>query len=131
MNNMRGIRGAVRVRENTKEAIFAGSRELIMAIITENDLQADDIASIFLTMTPDLNADFPAYAVRDLGWTMVPLLCAQEVAVPGAMDRLVRILVHVNTPKSQSEIRHQYLGETARLRPDLAPSGQPVSGQKA
>lgn len=131
MKNVRGIRGAIRVGGNTKEAIFAGSRELILAIITENELQAEDIASIFLTVTPDLNADFPAYAVRELGWTMVPLLCAQEIAVPGAMDRLVRILVHVNTSKSQGEIRHQYLGETSRLRPDLASDGQPVNTQKA
>jgi chorismate mutase len=88
-------------------------------MVRANDVETEDIASIFLTASPDLNAEFPAYAARDLGWTAVPLLCAQEIGVPGSMTRLIRILLHVNSTKSQSEIKHQYLGETKELRPDL------------
>jgi chorismate mutase len=122
MMMVRGIRGAIRVQENTKQSIFEASKKLLLAMVQENDIAVDEIASIFLTATPDLNADFPAYAARDLGWTYVPLLCAQEMNVPGGMTRLIRILMHVNTPKAQHEIKHQYLGETAQLRPDLTTS---------
>lgn len=119
MTCLRGIRGATRVKENSKESIFTASKELLLAIVRANDVETEDIASIFLTTSPDLNAEFPAYAARDLGWIAVPLLCAQEIGVPGSMTRLIRILLHVNTTKSQSEIKHQYLGETKKLRPDL------------
>ncbi|HWR84074.1 MAG TPA: chorismate mutase, partial [Candidatus Deferrimicrobium sp.] len=73
MTRVRGIRGCTRVSENTKEGIFSATRELLLVMIRENDIQVDDVASVFLTATPDLNADFPAYAARDLGWTTVPL----------------------------------------------------------
>ncbi len=116
---VRGIRGANSVRENTREAIHEATRELIKAVMKENDIDVENIASIFLTATPDLNADFPAYAVRKLGFTSVPLLCATEIDVPGAMKSLIRLLIHVNTDLSQDEIRHVYLGGTAKLRPDL------------
>lgn len=115
----RGIRGAICATADTKEAIFAATTELIREIIDENSISTGDIASIFLTATPDLTADFPAYAVRENGLVMVPVLCASEIAVPGAMKKVVRALVHVNTDKSQDEIHHVYLGEAARLRPDL------------
>jgi len=116
---VRGIRGAITVKANTKAEIFSGTRELLKAIVDANQIESEDIASIFLTTTPDLNADFPATAARELGWHMVPLLCAREIDVPNAMPRLIRVLMHVNTTKTQAEIKHVYLGEAARLRPDL------------
>jgi chorismate mutase len=119
MMQMRGIRGAIRVKENTKESIFASTRMLLTEIIGANQIETEDIASIFFTATVDLNADYPAYAARDLGWTKVPLLCAREMDVPGGMSRVIRVLLHVNTSQSQVEIKHCYLGETQSLRPDL------------
>lgn len=117
---VRGIRGATCVAANSREAIFEATSKLLREILDRNDLKEEDIASMFLTTTPDLNADFPAYAVRGNGLSMVPVLCAREIDVPGAMPSLVRILLHVNTDKTQAEINHVYLGEAAKLRPDLA-----------
>ena len=116
---MRGIRGAIKVEENSAEAIGRATRELLEKMVETNSVDTSDIASIFLTTTADLDAEFPAYTARDMGWTMVPLLCAQELKVPHGMKSMLRILLHVNTDKSQSEIKHQYLGEAAGLRPDL------------
>jgi chorismate mutase len=124
MNKMRGIRGAIRAEDNTKESIFAATRTLLEDIVRANDLDTDDIASVFFTATDDLDADYPAYAARDLGWDTVPLLCAREMNVPGGMSRVIRVLLHVNTLKSQTQIKHRYLGETQRLRPDLSGSKQ-------
>jgi len=121
----RGIRGAIRAEANTKESIFEATRTLLAKIIEANEIELDDIASIFFTATVDLNADYPAYAARDLGWTSVPLLCAREMDVPGGMSRVIRVLLHVNTAKSQTQIQHQYLGDTSRLRPDLTEGVQP------
>ena len=116
----RGIRGAVPVSENSREAIFEATSRLLREVIERNEIDPSDIASMFLTTTPDLNADFPAYAVRGNGLGQVPVLCASEINVPGAMKMLVRILLHVNTDRKQSEVKHVYLDEAARLRPDLA-----------
>ncbi len=116
----RGIRGAVPVAENSREAIFEATSCLLREIINRNGIDPSDIASMFLTTTPDLDADFPAYAVRGNGLSQVPVLCASEINVPGAMKQLVRILLHVNTDRKQSEMKHVYLGEASRLRPDLA-----------
>lgn len=118
--NVRGIRGAVQAQENSPDAIANATRSLLEAIVKANGIEPQDIASAFLTSTQDLNADFPAYAVRQLpGWDRVPLLGAQEVAVPDAMPRVLRVLLHVNSDHRQRDIRHVYLGETAKLRPDL------------
>ncbi len=120
---VRGVRGAVRVASNTRDEIFARTQELLRAMVSANRILPDDVAAAFFTLSPDLNADFPAYAARDMGWTTVPLMCASEVAVPGSMDRVVRILLLVNTTLAARAVRHQYLGETACLRPDLAKTG--------
>jgi chorismate mutase len=119
---IRGIRGAICVAEDSREAIFSATTQLLREVLDRNSLKPEDIASMFITATPDLNADFPAYAVRGNGLSQVPVLCASEIDVPHAMKGLIRVLVHVNTGRSQAEIRHVYLGETARLRPDLAES---------
>jgi chorismate mutase len=118
---LRGIRGAVQSRANTPEDIHAATQELLLALIEANGVRTPDIASVFLTSTPDLDADFPAYAVRQLaGWSQVPLLGAQELGVSGALPRVIRVLLHVNTAASAADIRHVYLGETKKLRPDIA-----------
>lgn len=119
MSKVRGIRGAIQVRENTRQSLLDATKALLKSLLRENDIAPGDIASIFFTATDDLNAEFPAYAAREMGLTTVPLLCAREMQVPGNMSRLIRILMHVNTDKSQKQIKHQYLGETASLRPDL------------
>lgn len=118
--DVRGIRGAITVSENEVDAILAATEKLLKTMVEANDLNIDDIASIFLTATPDLDAEFPAYAARKLGWKQVPLMCAREIAKPGAMEKIIRILIHANTDKKQNEIKHQYLGATAQLRPDLS-----------
>ncbi|MBE0466223.1 MAG: chorismate mutase [Candidatus Desulforudis sp.] len=120
MTSIRGIRGANTVNDNTPSSILGATRELLLAMVRENDVQVKDIVSIFFTLTPDLNAEFPALAARDMGWSKVPLLCAAEIDVPGAKSGCLRILMHVQTSRSLEEIRHVYLGETALLRPDLA-----------
>lgn len=117
---MRGIRGAVISRDNTKEEILAATRSLLEAITNANPtLRSEDLASLFFTVTPDLNAEYPAHAARQLGWVDVPLLCACEIDVPGGMQRCIRILALWNTESSQKEINHVYLGDAAMLRPDI------------
>jgi len=118
---VRGIRGAVQADDNTQAAIFAATQALLNAIFRRNDLRHEQIASAFLTATTDLDRAFPAYAVRELGgWDLVPLLCAQEMEVPGAMPRVIRVLLRVNTELAQGDVHHVYLGAASRLRPDLA-----------
>jgi chorismate mutase len=120
MMKVRGIRGAITVSQNTPGAIFDATQELMKEIVRENDLDIDNVASVFLTMTQDLNADFPAKAVRSLpGWQWVPLMCAPELDVANAMKRCIRVLIHANTTHSQQELKHIYLGEAVALRPDV------------
>ncbi|MCL6515553.1 chorismate mutase [Alicyclobacillus sp.] len=122
---VRGVRGATTAAENTPEEIFRATRELMLAVIEANQLAPDDVASVMLTMTPDLNADFPAKAVRSIdGWQWVPLMCATELAVPGSMPRCIRLLLHVNTERRQEEMVHMYLGEAVALRPDMVEHAQ-------
>ncbi len=115
----RGVRGATTVEENTKEAILKATRQLLALMIRRNGIQPTDVCSAIFTLTRDLNAEFPALAARQMGWLEVPLLCGYELEVPGALGRCVRILVHWNTEKSQSEIEHVYIHEAVKLRPDL------------
>jgi len=118
---IRGVRGATQAEANESEAIWAATRELLQAILAANPfIQVDEIASAFFTVTDDLDANYPAYAARTMGWDHVPMLCAREIPVPGGMGRVIRVLLHWNTPQPQSAIQHVYLGETLRLRPDLA-----------
>lgn len=117
---MKAIRGAVRVDRNDRETIFRTTQQLLRTIEERNDLDEEDVLSAFFTMTPDLNADFPAYAARAMGWTDTAMLGAQETAVPGALDRTVRVLIHA---RGEGSPRHVYLGEAAAMRPDLAEEG--------
>ena len=113
---LRGIRGATTVERNSAEEILAATGELLDAVIKANDIDTGDIASIIFTVTADLDACFPARAAREKGLKHVPLLDAVEINVPGSLARCVRILVHVNTVKSQEEMKHIYLKEAVRLR---------------
>ncbi len=117
---VRGVRGATIAAANTREAILAATHELLTALIQANDLREPDIASVFFTATPDLNAAFPARAVRELGWTDVALLDAQALRVDGDLPRCIRVLIHWNTERTISELKHVYLHEARNLRPDRA-----------
>jgi len=117
---VRGIRGAITVDEDTPEAIHAATRELLKAIIEQNGIQSfEEFAAIIFTVTEDLTSAFPAEAARQLGMNLVPLLSAREVPVPGSLPRVIRVLALWNTDKPQEKIRHVYLREAKRLRPDL------------
>lgn len=117
---VRGIRGAITVPENSPQSILAGTKELLEAVLARNKISDyNTIASIIFSTTPDLNAVFPAAAGRELGLTSVPLICYQEIAVPGALPMCVRILLHVNTTVPQAAIEHVYLRDAVTLRPDL------------
>ena len=117
--SVRAIRGAIQVDADTREDVLEGSAELVTAVLERNRLSADDIISILFTATPDLTAEFPAYAARLLGLTDVPLMCAAEIAVPGAMPRVLRLLAHVETELDRADVRHVYLRGAAALRSDL------------
>lgn len=114
----RGIRGATTADANTSEAILDATRELLLLLIEQNDLDSADIGSAIFTTTPDLTADFPALAARELGWHDVALICGHEMHVPGALPMCIRILIHWNTPKGQAEIQHVYIRGARNLRPD-------------
>ncbi len=115
----RGVRGATTVNSNTREAILEATRELLSAMVDENGINVQDVASAFFTSSPDLNAEFPALAAREMGWTDVALLCGHEMTVPGSLPMCLRILLHVNTEKKASEIVHVYLHGARVLRPEF------------
>jgi chorismate mutase len=118
--SIRGVRGATTAETNSKEAILEATRELLEQLLANNNIQQEDIASIFFSVTHDLNAEFPAIAARQIGLTQAPLLCLNEIDVPNSLERCVRILMHVNTPKPQTDIQHSYLKGAVVLRPDFA-----------
>ncbi|HEV3003035.1 MAG TPA: chorismate mutase [Pirellulales bacterium] len=115
----RGVRGATTVEHNTREEVLRGTQQLLALMIRQNQIEHDDVASAIFTTTPDLNAEFPALAARQLGWLDVPLLCTHEINVPGSLARCIRILIHWNTSKTLAELQHVYIRDAARLRPDL------------
>ena len=117
---LRGIRGATTVDANTREAILQAASELLSALIEANDIRRDDVASVIFTTTPDVNAEFPAVAARQMGWTNVALMCGHEMAVPGSLPMCLRILMHVNTAKTPDELQFVYLRGARALRQDLA-----------
>jgi chorismate mutase len=115
----RGVRGAITVDRNEREEILVATRQLLALMIRTNGIASRDVASALFTTTPDINAEFPALAARQLGWLDVPLLCGHEMTVPGSLPLCIRVLIHWNTDKRQPEIEHIYLREAERLRPDL------------
>lgn len=118
--SVRAIRGATQVAENSAEAIAAGTKELLAEILKANSLEVSQVVSVLLTATPDLNAAFPAAAAREVGFQSTPLLCAVEIDVPGALSKVIRAMVTVETELKSEEINHIYLGGAKALRRDIA-----------
>ena len=119
--SIRGIRGATTVSADQPELILEATRELLEAILQANaGMSPEEIASAVFTVTDDLCSTFPAQAARQMGWSLVPMMCAREIPVPGSLPRAIRVLVHWNTERAQNEVTHVYLREAVRLRPDLA-----------
>jgi chorismate mutase len=116
---VRGIRGATTVEGQDAEHILEATEELLEVMIERNQLDSKEIASAWFTATPDLTSCFPAYAGRRLGWIDVPLICAAEIAVPGALAGVVRVLLHYNTDLPQAAMHHVYLRGAVVLRQDL------------
>jgi chorismate mutase len=115
----RGVRGATTVASNDREEILSATRQLLALMIRLNGIESSDVASAVFSTTKDLDAEFPALAARQLGWLDVPLMCGHEISVPGSLPLCIRVLLHWNTEKKQSEIEHVYVREANRLRPDL------------
>ena len=117
---IRGIRGATTVIADEPDLILQATRELLEEILAENEgMRTEDIASALFTVTDDLASTFPAQGARQMGWGLVPMMCAREIPVPGSLPRVIRVLVHWNTKVSQQEITHVYLRDAVKLRPDL------------
>ena len=117
---VRAIRGAVQVDANERQAILEGTTDLVTEVMGRNNLITDDVISVVFTVTPDLDAEFPALAARKIGFQDVPLLCATEIPVPHAMPRVVRLLMLLETSRSRAELQHVYLRGAAALRLDIA-----------
>ena len=116
---VRAVRGAIQVDADDREQVLDATTELLEAVLSRNGLTQEDLISVVFTATPDLVAEFPAYAARQMGFVDVPLLCAAEIAVPGAMPRVVRLLAHVETDLPRAEVTHCFLRGAAALRRDL------------
>jgi chorismate mutase len=118
--SIRGIRGATTVAADEPDLILQATRELLEEILAANKgMQPEDVASALFTVTDDLSSTFPAQAARQMGWGLVPMMCAREIPVPGSLARVIRVLVHWNTELPQNAITHVYLREAVKLRPDL------------
>jgi chorismate mutase len=116
---IRALRGATTISEDTPEHIDERVLALFEALFDHNDLHHDDLISVILTATPDIHSQFPATSARKFGLGDVPLLCAQELDIVGAMPRCIRVLVHLSTERTRAELHHVYLEGTQSLRDDL------------
>lgn len=117
---IRGIRGATTVTADQPDLILQATRELLEEILEANEgMRPEDVASALFTVTDDLVSTFPAQAARQMGWGLVPMMCAREIPVPGSLPRVIRVLVHWNTELQQNQITHVYLRDAVKLRPDL------------
>lgn len=117
---VRAIRGATQLDHDDRDHLLASVDELIRAIFDQNAIDQDDLISMILTATPDLRSEFPAVAARALGIGDVPLICAQEIDVAGALPRVIRVMVHVHSDLPRDQIKHVYLRGAVALRKDLA-----------
>ncbi len=118
--SVRAVRGATQIEVDEREHLLERVQELVREVMEANDLDVDDFISILFTATDDLHAEFPAYAARGLGFTDVPLMCARELQIEGAMPRVVRLMAHVETDLSRADVTHVYLHGAAALRRDLS-----------
>jgi len=116
---IRGVRGAIQVMENERRSIIAAAEALMNALIASNQIRKENVSAVFFTVTPELNATFPAVVRASLSWDLVPFLCGLEIPVSGALERVLRVLILFETDRDQDAIRHQYLGGAESLRPDL------------
>ena len=116
---VRAVRGAIQVDEDDRQQVLDATTELLETVLERNGLTQEDLISVVFTATPDLTSEFPAYAARQMGFVDVPLLCASEIAVPGAMPRVLRVLAHVETDRPRADIKHAFLRGAAALRRDL------------
>jgi chorismate mutase len=117
---IRGIRGATTVSADEPDLILEATRELLEAILEANEMmKPEDVGSALFTVTDDLASTFPAQAARQMGWGLVPMMCAREIPVPGSLRKVIRVLVHWNTETQQNKITHVYLRDAVKLRPDL------------
>lgn len=116
---VRAVRGATTVPEDTREEIVSATATLLEEMLARNEIERDDLVSIVFTATPDLRAEFPAAAARGIGISEVPLLCARELDVEGAMPLCIRVLMHAYTERDLRSLRHVYLGDARQLRTDL------------
>ena len=117
---VRAVRGATQLDVDERDHLLASVEELVTELLRQNDLRTDDLISMLFTATPDLHAEFPAVAARGLGIGDVPLICAQELDITGAMPRVIRVMMHAETPRGRADVRHVYLRGAAALRRDLA-----------
>jgi chorismate mutase len=117
---IRGVRGATTVEGNQEHVIIAETEKLLKEMISKNNINPEEVASIFISVTEDLDQVFPAKALRMFeGWTHVPVMCMREIPVPGSLAMCIRVMMHVNTAKNQKDIHHIYLERAVQLRPDL------------
>jgi chorismate mutase len=120
---IRGVRGAITVRNDTEAEVVSQTEKLLRQMIQENQIAAEDVASIFISVTDDITSAFPAKAVRNInGWKYVPVMCMSEIPVQSSLKKCIRVMMHVNTTKRQEEISHIYLDGAEVLRPDLQSS---------
>jgi len=119
MDQLRALRGAITIPVDMADEVITATRELLQEILAQNNITHDDLVSLFFTVTPDIQSEFPAVAARQLGLVDTPLMCAQEIPKAGALPLCIRVLIHFYTPLSKSEIKPVYLREAVRLRPDL------------
>ncbi|WUH96234.1 chorismate mutase [Spirillospora sp. NBC_00431] len=117
---VRAVRGATQVDADDREEILEATAELVAAVMARNELSTDDVISVIFTVTPDLTAEFPALAARKLGFHEVPLLCATEIGVPGALPRVIRLMAHIETDRPRGDVQHVYLRGAMALRLDIA-----------
>ncbi|WP_423407237.1 chorismate mutase [Heyndrickxia sp. MSNUG] len=117
---IRGVRGAITVNQNAEEEIVAAAERLFRTAISANNISPNDVASIFISATEDVNAAFPAKALRNIeGWTYVPVMCMKELSVPESLQMCIRFMIHINTELDPEDIKHIYLDGAEQLRPDL------------
>ncbi|RFU65537.1 chorismate mutase [Peribacillus glennii] len=122
---IRGVRGAITVDRNEEQHIIEATEKLLVNMIEENEIEPENVASVFISVTDDINSVFPAKALRKFnGWTYVPVMCMQEIPVPNSLKFCIRIMIHLNTELAQQDIRHAYLEKAIALRPDLKETQQ-------
>lgn len=116
---VRAVRGVTQVDADERQLVLDATAKLVLEVLARNDAALDDLISVIFTTTPDVCSEFPAYAARQVGLTDVPLLCASEIPVPGALPRVIRLLAHLETSLARADLRHVYLRGAAALRSDL------------